>query len=330
VLLRIVKEAEISQNEIMQVKQFSKQARSVQSWTTLLQDSICSELTHLTADTFKQTNWNRKGGGGGSSRIIQNATHIERGGVNISAIHGDVNKDQNSLLLDMMKSKQLISTTQHEGQFFACGLSLVIHPRNPFVPTTHANYRYFECQLKDQPLIWWFGGGADLTPYYINKDQCAHFHAVHQAATVLSGKNQYSSYKKNCDDYFYLPHRKEHRGVGGIFFDYLNKPSFEDCFSMVKQCGQQFTAAYGPILKDNKDLLYTKEQLAWQHMRRSRYVEFNLLYDRGTLFGLKTNGRIESIFMSLPPTCGWNEEFVVGDLEQELIDIVKHPMEWVK
>jgi coproporphyrinogen III oxidase len=289
-----------------------------------LQDQICSALE--TADEqaqFQEDHWDRKGGGGGRTRVIENGAVFEKGGVNISAVHGE--------LPDSMKAYFKVE----EGSFFACGLSLVIHPKNPMVPTVHANWRYFELYKDDGSLAdAWFGGGQDLTPYYLFEEDATHFHRTCKTACDQHNASFYSKYKEACDRYFWNAHRDEARGVGGLFFDYLkqtDEQSLEQWYDFVTEVGNSFITAYVPIVEKRKNLSYTDEQREWQEIRRGRYVEFNLVHDKGTLFGLRTNGRIESILMSLPPHVQWqyNHSPEAGSEEDNLLQILKEPREWV-
>lgn len=289
-----------------------------------LQDQICSALE--TADEqaqFQEDHWDRKGGGGGRTRVIENGAVFEKGGVNISAVHGE--------LPDSMKAYFKVE----EGSFFACGLSLVIHPKNPMVPTVHANWRYFELYKDDGSLAdAWFGGGQDLTPYYLFEEDATHFHRTCKTACDQHNASFYSKYKEACDRYFWNAHRDEARGVGGLFFDYLkqtDEQSLEQWYDFVTEVGNSFITAYVPVVEKRKNLSYTDEQREWQEIRRGRYVEFNLVHDKGTLFGLRTNGRIESILMSLPPHVQWqyNHSPEAGSEEDNLLQILKEPREWV-
>ena len=289
-----------------------------------LQDQICSALE--TADEqaqFQEDHWDRKGGGGGRTRVIENGAVFEKGGVNISAVHGE--------LPDSMKAYFKVE----EGSFFACGLSLVIHPKNPMVPTVHANWRYFELYKDDGSLAdAWFGGGQDLTPYYLFEEDATHFHRTCKTACDKHNASFYSKYKEACDRYFWNAHRDEARGVGGLFFDYLkqtDEQSLEQWYDFVTEVGNSFITAYVPVVEKRKNLSYTDEQREWQEIRRGRYVEFNLVHDKGTLFGLRTNGRIESILMSLPPHVQWqyNHSPEAGSEEDNLLQILKEPREWV-
>jgi coproporphyrinogen III oxidase len=255
--------------------------------------------------------------------VIENGAVFEKGGVNISAVHGE--------LPDSMKAYFKVE----EGSFFACGLSLVIHPKNPMVPTVHANWRYFELYKDDGSLAdAWFGGGQDLTPYYLFEEDATHFHRVCKTACDQHNASFYSKYKEACDRYFWNAHRDEARGVGGLFFDYLkqtDEQSLEQWYDFVTEVGNSFITAYVPVVEKRKNLSYTDEQREWQEIRRGRYVEFNLVHDKGTLFGLRTNGRIESILMSLPPHVQWqyNHSPEAGSEEDNLLQILKEPREWV-
>lgn len=289
-----------------------------------LQDDICTAFEEADGQArFREDRWERRGGGGGLTRVITNGAVFEKGGVNTSVVHGE--------LPAAMKQSFGVS----EAQFFAAGISLVMHPLNPFVPTVHANFRYFELydttgQLKDQ----WFGGGADLTPYYIFPEDGRHFHLTFKEACDPFGKELYPLYKKQCDEYFVNSHRgNEARGIGGIFYDYLRPDaakSAADLLSFSMSNGRAFLKAYLPILEKRKSLAYTERHKEWQEYRRGRYVEFNLVHDRGTLFGLKTNGRTESILMSLPPRARWEYDFHpdAGSEEATLLEYLK-PRDWV-
>jgi coproporphyrinogen III oxidase len=279
-----------------------------------LQDRICAALTELDGQGgFREDAWTRPGGGGGRTRILTAGAVFEKAGVNFSEVFGQF-------------SEELARQLPGEGRdFTASGISLVLHPRNPLVPTVHANFRYLTRGEK-----WWFGGGADLTPYYPFREDIIHFHKVWQRVCQRHGPPvEYDRFKKWCDEYFFLPHRGEPRGVGGIFFDYL-EGEFESLFAFVRDAGDAFLDAYLPIARRRKGEPYTAEQRAWQEFRRGRYVEFNLIYDRGTLFGLKTGGRTESILMSLPPVVRWDYDCqpLPGTPEAELYEYLK-PRDWV-
>ena len=289
-----------------------------------LQDSITSKIEEVDGlAKFKEDIWQRQEGGGGRTRVIENGAIFEKGGVNISAVHGE---------LPEVLRKQF---NADEGTFFACGLSLVLHPINPMIPTVHANWRYFEMyDTTGKMVTQWFGGGQDLTPYYLFDEDAIHFHTVCKNVCDSYSPDFYSTFKKNCDDYFWNAHREEARGVGGLFFDYLkstNCYSIQDRYDFVTAVGASFLESYLPIVKKRKDIPFTISQKDWQEIRRGRYVEFNLVHDRGTLFGLKTNGRIESILMSLPPVVQWkyNHHPEKESEEERLIAVLTNPKEWV-
>ncbi len=289
-----------------------------------LQDTITSRLEEIDGSAkFREDIWKRPEGGGGRTRVIEYGSVFEKGGVNISAVHGE-----------LPKSMQTYFGVE-DADFYACGLSLVLHPKNPMVPTVHANWRYFEMYDKKGDLVdQWFGGGLDLTPYYLFEEDAKHFHSICKASCDAHDPDFYTSYKKKCDDYFWNSHRGEARGIGGLFFDYCkvtDKMSIEDWYSFVTTVGDSFLEAYIPIVIKRKALNYTNKQRDWQEIRRGRYVEFNLVHDKGTLFGLKTNGRIESILMSLPPHVQWKYDHhpEEGSEEARLIDVLKDPKSWV-
>ena len=289
-----------------------------------LQDTITSTLEKVDGKaSFQEDLWKRPEGGGGRTRVIENGAIFEKGGVNISAVHGELPE----ALRKQFKVEQ--------GDFFACGLSLVLHPKNPMIPTVHANWRYFEMYDGDGNIVTqWFGGGQDLTPYYLFDEDAVHFHSVCKEACDKHHADFYPKYKKVCDEYFWNAHRNEARGVGGLFFDYLKKTddfSMQDRYDFVTEVGNSFLNSYVPIVERRRDLEYTQEHKDWQEVRRGRYVEFNLVHDRGTLFGLKTNGRIESILMSLPPTVQWkyNHHPEAGSPEEKLIQVLANPKDWV-
>ncbi len=291
-----------------------------------LQDEICTSLERLDGEArFRSDDWERKGGGGGHSRIIEKGAVFEKGGVNISTVYGELPE----LIRQRFKVEQ--------GWFWAGGISLVIHPESPMVPTVHANFRYFELyddeklnNIRDR----WFGGGADLTPYYLWDEDAVHFHQILKKACDPHGKELYPRFKKECDEYFHNGHRAEARGVGGLFFDYL-RPDDErttaDWYNFTTNVGSAFLDAYTPIVERRRDEPYNEQHKYFQEIRRGRYVEFNLIHDRGTLFGLKTNGRTESILMSLPPRVRWDYDFQVqeGTREAYLLDRLKHPIDWI-
>ena len=289
-----------------------------------LQEAITSKLEEVDGlAKFKEDIWEREEGGGGRTRVIDNGAIFEKGGVNISAVHGE--------LPEVLRNQFQVK----EGNFFACGLSLVLHPKNPFLPTVHANWRYFEMYNEAGVIVkQWFGGGQDLTPYYLYDEDAIHFHTVCKAACDTYHSEFYRKFKKNCDDYFWNPHRNEARGIGGIFFDYLKETdefSIEDRFNFVTEVGNHFLESYLPIVAKRRELKFTSAHKNWQEIRRGRYVEFNLVHDRGTLFGLKTNGRIESILMSLPPHVQWvyNHQTVKNSKEEILLKVLSKPIDWI-
>ncbi len=292
-----------------------------------LQEHICSALEEVDGKAkFREDDWLRAEGrgGGGKTRVISNGIIFEKAGVNVSVVYGHVTDK-------MRKHLQIDGHT-----WFACGLSLVIHPLNPFVPTTHANWRYFEVHNEDESVKdRWFGGGADLTPYYLFEEDAKHFHQTFKNTIDPFGKELYPLYKKQCDEYFTNKHRgNEMRGIGGVFYDHLKPTDEEDAERLLSfqfANGNNFTAAYLPIVKKRKDTPWNEKNKHWQEIRRGRYVEFNLIHDRGTLFGLKTNGRTESILMSLPPTVRFEYDYQPedGSDEAKLLDACLHPKDWV-
>lgn len=288
-----------------------------------LQETITTRLEKIDGKAvFQEDLWDRPEGGGGRSRVIQNGEVFEKGGVNISAVHGE--------LPEAMQNYFGVK----DADFFACGLSLVIHPKNPMVPTVHANWRYFEMYDKEGIMVdQWFGGGQDLTPYYLFEEDAIHFHEICRESCDRHNSSFYEKFKKQCDQYFWNSHRNEARGIGGLFFDYCRTQddfSMEQWYDFVTDVGDSFLNAYVPIVESRKEMEYSDENRNWQEIRRGRYVEFNLVHDKGTLFGLKTNGRIESILMSLPPKVQWvyNHSPESGSPEEDLIKILKEPKEW--
>jgi coproporphyrinogen III oxidase len=301
------------------------QARAAALFTRV-QEQICNALERADgAARFKTDEWNRTDisggkGGGGLTRVLSGGAVFEKAGVNFSAVHGYMPPDFASKL----------GGEKEETPFFATGVSLVIHPRSPMIPTTHANWRYIELGKKS-----WFGGGSDLTPYYLFEEDAIHFHTVLRDVCDKHNPEYYSRFKKWCDEYFYLPHRKETRGIGGIFFDYLGRDDgadLEALYRFAHDLGFAFTEQYVPIVERRKESPYGDRERDFQLLRRGRYVEFNLLYDRGTHFGLQTAGRIESILMSLPPVVHWDYSPTVeaGSREEALITALENPREWLK
>jgi len=289
-----------------------------------LQDTITTKLETIDGKaTFQEDIWKRPEGGGGRTRVIENGNVFEKGGVNISGVHGKLPESMQNYF------------GVKDANFFACGLSLVLHPKNPMVPTVHANWRYFEMYDQEGKIVdQWFGGGQDLTPYYLFEEDAKHFHHICKTACDKHNLEFYPKYKARCDEYFYNAHRNEARGIGGLFFDYCKKTedmSMQNWYDFVTEVGNSFLEAYIPIVEKRTHLKYTQHQRDWQEIRRGRYVEFNLVHDKGTLFGLKTNGRIESILMSLPPHVQWvyDHQPEVGSEEEQLINALQNPVDWV-
>jgi coproporphyrinogen III oxidase len=280
--------------------------------TRSLQDEICAALERLDGKQFREDPWTREGGGGGRTRILEEGSVFEKAGVNVSAVHGQL-------------TESFAKRLPGEGRdFFAAGISLVFHPASPMVPTVHANFRFIVHGGKA-----WFGGGTDLTPYYLFDEDTSHFHRTLKATCDAHDRSYYPRFKKTCDEYFWLKHRGECRGVGGIFFEDIGG-SLEREFSFVEDCGRAFLPAYLPLVERRKDTPFTADQRLWQEARRGRYVEFNLLYDRGTVFGLETGGRSESILMSLPPRVRWIYDFQppAGSEEARLLSVLRAPRQW--
>jgi coproporphyrinogen III oxidase len=269
---------------------------AVREYLLGLQSSICEALEAIDGQAkFELDEWQREAGGGGRTRVLSGGAVFEQGGVNFSEVSGD-----------NMPPSATASRPELAGRSFkAMGVSLVIHPHNPFVPTSHANVRFFIAEKEGEDPIWWFGGGYDLTPYYGNKEDVIHWHQTAKAACEPFGEDIYPRFKQWCDEYFYLKHRDECRGVGGLFFDDLNDWGFDRCFAFLQSVGNSYINAYTPIVKKRMDTAYGDKERDFQLYRRGRYVEFNLVYDRGTLFGLQSGGRTESILMSLPPLVTW-------------------------
>lgn len=290
-----------------------------------LQDDICNALEQADGKAkFVEDKWERPEGGGGKTRVIANGDVFEKGGVNTSIVFGDVT--------DLMRAQLKINGDK----WFASGLSLVIHPYNPFAPTVHCNYRMFELYDQSEQVIdRWFGGGTDLTPYYLFEEDAKHFHKTYKDACDAFDPSFYPKFKKECDNYFVNWHRnKERRGIGGIFYDYERPNDEKDVnfwINLARSCGYSLIDAYIPIVNKRKHTPFNEQQKHWQEIRRGRYVEFNLVHDRGTIFGLKTNGRIESILMSLPPTVRfeYNYQPTPGSEEDKLLEACLHPKDWI-
>jgi coproporphyrinogen III oxidase len=290
-----------------------------------LQNRISSALEEIDgAARFQIDNWERPGGGGGQSRVLENGAVFEKGGVNVSKVYGQLPEPMKAYLKVV------------QGDFFACGISLVIHPNSPLVPTVHANFRYFELYDNNKKVVdQWFGGGIDLTPYYLFDEDVVHFHQQCKSVCDAHDPAFYQTFKDKCDRYFWNTHRNEARGVGGLFFDYCrasDERSIEQWFDFVTAAGDAFLDCYTPIVNKRKDLPFGPEQRNWQELRRGRYVEFNLIHDKGTLFGLKTQGRIESILMSLPPAVQWkyNVSPAPNSEEERLVRVLQKPINWIK
>ena len=287
-----------------------------------LQDQITASLEALESKTrFLEDVWEHKNGGGGRSRVLEEGTVFEKAGVNFSHVKGD------ALPASASEERKEIAGKSFE----ACGVSLVVHPRNPYVPTSHMNVRFFVADPQSDNPVWWFGGGYDLTPYYGFEEDCKHWHQTAKDVCDRYDSTYYPKYKAWCDNYFYLKHRNEPRGVGGLFFDDLIDGGFDQAFSFVDAIGKSFLHAYLPIVRKRKDRKYGEKEQAFQQYRRGRYVEFNLVYDRGTIFGLQSGGRTESILMSLPPIVQWKYNWSPesGSEEQVLYEHYLKPRDWV-
>ncbi len=294
----------------------------VKSWLLELQDGICRGLEEEDGSaTFQEDAWERPGGGGGRTRVIANGAVIQKGGVNFSDVSGDT----------LPPSATASRPELTGGSFRAMGVSLVIHPDNPYVPTSHANVRLFVAYKEGQEPVWWFGGGYDLTPYYPFAEDCRDWHEVARQACAPFGNDVYARYKKWCDEYFYLPHRGETRGIGGLFFDDVNQWDFATSFAFIRSVGESYLNAYRPIMARRKGMPFGDREKQFQLYRRGRYVEFNLVYDRGTIFGLQSGGRTESILMSLPPEVAWRYDWKPepGSAEAELYENYLRPRDWI-
>jgi len=295
---------------------------AVRAWLTGLQDRIVAGLEAIDGGSMRRDTWTRPEGGGGVSRLIEQGAVLERGGVLFSHVTG---------------VSMPASATAHRPELAgrgweAMGVSLVLHPRNPYAPTVHLNVRFFIAHKEGADAVWWFGGGMDLTPYYGNAEDAAHFHRTCRDALAPFGGDTHARYKKWCDEYFYLKHRREARGIGGIFYDDLNAGGFEHCFALTRSVGDHFLVAYGPILARRKDTPFGERERDFQLYRRGRYVEFNLVWDRGTLFGLQSNGRTEAILMSMPPLAQWRYEWAPerGTPEAALYSDFLVPRDWLR
>ncbi len=304
---------------------------SISDWLKQLQNSICSALEQADGKSkFEEDNWIRAEGGGGRTRIIRDGNVIEKGGVLFSAVHGDAPEFLFKEQADFTANLDKLSNREGKPQFFATGVSIVIHPQNPMVPIIHMNIRYFEMTGG----IKWLGGGIDLTPHYVNETDAKFFHGELKKVCDKHHQQYYSKFKKWADDYFFISHRKETRGIGGIFFDKLNEDgeiSFEKNLNFWKDVGSAFATVYVELINRNKNKTFTEANKQWQLLRRGRYVEFNLVYDKGTKFGLETNGRVESILMSLPKMAGWEYDFKPekNSEEEKTLGLLKKNVDWV-
>ena len=294
---------------------------TIRDYFTGLQDRIIAELEGVEGQPFLRDAWDRPQGGGGISRLIEDGKVFERGGVNFSHVNGE---------------QMPASATAHRPELAgrrweAMGVSLVLHPRNPYCPTAHMNVRFFVAEKAEEEPVWWFGGGMDLTPYYGFEEDARHFHRNCRDTLAPFGSDIHARYKKWCDDYFFLKHRNEARGVGGIFFDDLGEGGFDRCFDLTRAVGDSFTAAYLPLIALRRDIAYGERERDFQAYRRGRYVEFNLVWDRGTLFGLQSGGRTESILMSLPPIVKWRYSWQpeAGSAEAKLYSDFLPPRDWL-
>jgi len=305
--------SELSEDSIQKVKNYLLD----------LQQSICSALEEEDGESkFVIEEWKRDAGGGGRSAVIEEGAVIEKGGVNFSHVYGDGLPPSASAHRPELAGRS----------FQAMGVSLVIHPKNPFIPTSHMNVRLFVAEKPGEEPVWWFGGGFDLTPYYGFEEDCIHWHQTAKAACDPFRMDLYPRFKTWCDEYFYLKHRDEARGIGGVFFDDFNALGFEKSFEFIQSIGDSYIKAYRPIMAKRKSIAYDEKQKQFQLYRRGRYVEFNLVFDRGTLFGLQSGGRTESILMSLPPNVSWkyNWQPEPGSEEARLRDEFLTPKDWVK
>lgn len=293
---------------------------AVKSWLMTLQDNLCDELSGIDgATSFVEDAWSRDNHGSGRTRVIKDGAVFEKGGVNFSHVMGE-----------SLPAAASAKRPELAGRSFqAMGVSLVLHPHNPYIPTTHMNVRFFVAEAEGKEPVWWFGGGYDLTPYYGFNEDCIHWHQTARTACKSFGEDVYPWMKDWCDDYFYLKHRQEPRGIGGLFFDDLNDRPFSDCFAMCRAVGESFIEAYAPIVARRKNHRFGEQERNFQCYRRGRYVEFNLVFDRGTIFGLQSGGRTESILMSLPPEVHWHYNFEPEDsAEQALVEDYLKPRDW--
>jgi coproporphyrinogen III oxidase len=297
--------------------------KGVEDWLRGLHDTLTQELERLDGgQSFRVDEWDREGGGGGNSRILEDGSLFEKAGINFSLVHGNE-----------LPPTATASRPELAGRSFrAMGVSLVLHPRNPYIPTSHANFRFFVAEKAEAAPVWWFGGGFDLTPYYGFRDDAIHWHQTARTACDPFGKDVYPRFKKWCDEYFYLRHRKESRGIGGLFYDDLNEWEFTRCLEFSQSAAKSFLPAYAPIVERRRSTPYGDRERDFQLCRRGRYVEFNLVYDRGTHFGLQSGGRTESILMSLPPLVRWRYDWhpEPGSREAMLLNEFLTPKDWLE
>lgn len=299
-----------------------KETELVKNYLLDLQDTICDAIEKTDGvEKFREDEWQRNEGGGGRSRVIEGGAVFEKAGINFSHVFGN-----------KLPPSATAARPELAGRNFqAMGVSLVIHPDNPYIPTTHANVRFFIAEKADADPVWWFGGGFDLTPYYGFREDAVHWHTLAREACTPFGDDVYANYKKWCDDYFFIKHRNEPRGIGGLFFDDMNDNGFEYACSLMMSIGDHFLPAYLPIVERRRSTEYGQREKEFQRYRRGRYVEFNLVYDRGTLFGLQSGGRTEAILMSLPPEVTWRYDWQpeAGTPEAELYDVFLKPQDWL-
>ena len=307
---------------MVKIKLIMDQIGPVRDYLLNLQEDICAAFEQADGrGHFREDEWIRKEGGGGRSRVLEEGAVFERAGINFSHVFGN----------ELPPSASANRPELAGRHFQALGVSLVIHPRNPYVPTSHANVRFFIAEKDAAEPVWWFGGGFDLTPYYGFVEDAVHWHRLAREACAPFGEHVFSRYKQWCDDYFYLKHRAEPRGIGGLFFDDLSEGGFDRCFSFMQSIGDHYLPAYLPIVERRKHLEYGERERDFQAYRRGRYVEFNLVYDRGTLFGLQSGGRTEAILMSLPPLVKWRYDWYpeTGSAEAELYEVFLRPRDWL-
>jgi coproporphyrinogen III oxidase len=302
--------------------------REMEALSRHAQDRVCEAIEGFEGSGCREARWDPDDGTGTYyvDRILEGGRVFEKVSVNFAVVRGTLSPAMQRAAL----GGDAGTTNGSEPPFYATGVSVVIHSRSPLVPSAHANYRYFEVGAEASPTTWWFGGGADLTPCYLFDEDARHFHGIHREVCDAYDPAFYPAFKKRCDEYFYIPHRRERRGIGGIFFDNLNDRDPETLLSFVTACSDAFLPGYVPIVERRKDLPVCRRQVRWQSRRRGRYAEFNLTADRGIAFGLKSNGRVESILMALPPSARWQDETepAPGSEEARLVDVARHPREW--